>query len=361
MTNPATTPSRGFKSRARKIYNPLGFQKGYNFALYFIFAGALFGFSLSRFTYLNFSKNFCPTGGSSGSNGAAPGECYYYLNFDRYKIGILLHLGCVLPAALLAVFQFTPFIRHRWIIVHRITGYIALLLYTVSIVGALMIARQAFGGGLDIQAWIGLFGIGTMLCFVISYINIKKLQIEQHRAWMLRGWFYAGSIITTRIIMIIGTVIISASGDYQAAWPCAKIEATLSNKSMLLEKYPSCAAYANGTNSNEAAIVIANLSGDTAVNAGAALNMSFGMALWLAAAIHVVGVEVYLNLTPKEAQRLRHVSYRRQLEAGMQRPGSAGLTTDRWGDADQWVPEQEIMEDNNNTPAGKSPSTTITS
>jgi hypothetical protein len=192
MVTPTQKPTKGFKAMARKVYNPLGFKKGYNFVLWFIFAGALFGFTLARFMYLDFSNNFCPAGGSTGGNSAAPGECYYYLNFDQYKIGILLHLGGVLPAGLLAIAQFTPFIRYRWIIVHRISGYAALLLYTISLVGALMIARHAFGGGLEIQTWIGFVGIGVLVCFIVSYINIKRLQIEQHRAWMLRGWFYVG-------------------------------------------------------------------------------------------------------------------------------------------------------------------------
>jgi hypothetical protein len=195
MVTPTKPAPKGFKTWARKLYNPLGFKKGYNFVLWFIFAGALFGFTLARFMYLDFSRNFCPKGGSQGSNGAAPGECYYYLNFDRYKIGILLHLAGILPAAILAVAQFTPIIRHKWIIVHRIMGYAALLLYTISLVGALMIARHAFGGGLDIQVFIGFVGIGVLVCFIISYINIKRLQIEQHRAWMLRGWFYVRSSI----------------------------------------------------------------------------------------------------------------------------------------------------------------------
>jgi hypothetical protein len=193
MVAPTRPAANGFVSWARKVYNPIGFAKGYNFVLWFIFGGALFGFILARFMYLDFSKNFCPKGGSEGANGAAPGECYYYLNFDRYKIGILLHLGGILPAGTLAVFQFTPFIRHRWIIIHRIFGYAALLLYLISVAGALMIARHAFGGGLEIQVFMGFVGIGTVVCFVISYINIKRLQIEQHRAWMLRGWFYVSS------------------------------------------------------------------------------------------------------------------------------------------------------------------------
>jgi len=70
--------------------------------------------------------------------------------------------------------------------------------------------------------------------------------------------------------------------------------------------------------------------------------MSFGMALWLAFVLHLVGVEIYLSLTPRESNRLRQVSYERQLERGLQNPGSAGLTADRWGDAEAWGPERQV-------------------
>ena len=69
--------------------------------------------------------------------------------------------------------------------------------------------------------------------------------------------------------------------------------------------------------------------------------MSFGMAMWLAMFIHLVGVEIYLALTPRESERLRHVSYERQMERGFKNPGSAGLTSDRWGDARPWRPVTE--------------------
>jgi hypothetical protein len=95
--------------------------------------------------------------------------------------------------------------------------------------------------------------------------------------------------------MFLATIIISKIGAYYAVWTCAKIEATLDEPSMLLSNYPGCAAYANGTNTYEVAIVKGNLNGDTGVNAGAALNISFGLALWLALAIHAVGVEIYVR------------------------------------------------------------------
>jgi len=95
--------------------------------------------------------------------------------------------------------------------------------------------------------------------------------------------------------MILATVIISKSGGYYAVWPCAKIESTLSDTSTLLSSYPGCAAYVNGTNLNELAIVKADLGGEGGANIGAALSMSFGMALWLSTAIHAIGVEVYVR------------------------------------------------------------------
>lgn len=58
------------------------------------------GFTLARFQYLNYNGIFC----GGGANGAAPGECYYYTR-DHYKIGMMMHLICILPASFLAVFQ----------------------------------------------------------------------------------------------------------------------------------------------------------------------------------------------------------------------------------------------------------------
>ena len=60
--------------------------------------------------------------------------------------------------------------------------------------------------------------------------------------------------------------------------------------------------------------------------------------------MHVIGVEIYLKLTPREGERLRILSYDRQLAAGFKNPGSAGLVAERWGDAAPWVPPQQRAE-----------------
>jgi hypothetical protein len=107
----------------------------------------------------------------------------------------------------------------------------------------------------------------------------------------------------------------------------------------LATSYPTCASFVNGTDPEAVSSVAATFAVGDAANTGAALNVVFGMALWVSLALHAFGVELYLHLTPKEAQRLRQISYQRQLEAGLRNPGSAGLTTDRLGDAEKWVPE----------------------
>lgn len=65
-----------------------------------------------------------------------------------------------------------------------------MLLSLVATVGAYMIARVTFGGGVDIQLGVGVLGIAFIGSLTMAYINVKRLQIEQHRAWMLRAWVY---------------------------------------------------------------------------------------------------------------------------------------------------------------------------
>ncbi|OLN97920.1 hypothetical protein CCHL11_02607 [Colletotrichum chlorophyti] len=334
MVPPTRPPANGFVAAARKVYNTLGFAKGYNFVLFFIFFGALMGFTLARLQYLSFST-FC------GEDGAAPGECFYYRR-GHEKVGIIIHLAGILPASFLACFQFIPVIRHKVILFHRINGYAVLLLSLVGTGGVFMIARHAFGGTLETQAGIGLASILFVGSLILAFINIRRLQIEQHRAWMLRAWFYAGCIITLRLIQFSAAAIISSLGTYYAIRPCDQVAFMVEDKNRTLELYPACATYFSGENPAQQTVVHADiLNSSSAAEAGVAAGMPFGMALWLALAIHAIGIEVYLRLTPAEAERLRNVSYKRQLEAGLNPAGRAGLTADRLGDSEEWQPREK--------------------
>ncbi|KAJ8125634.1 hypothetical protein O1611_g8005 [Lasiodiplodia mahajangana] len=334
-TNPL---KKAFLAHARSVYKPIGFSKGYNFVLWFIFVGTLFGFSLARLKYLDFWGAFCNPDRQAAS-GALPGECYYFTKPGRYQIGIILHLATILPASLLACVQFVPVVRRKAIFVHRVNGYVVVFLAIAGTSGALMIARQSAGGGVDVQTLVGVLAILFVGSMAVSIINAKRLQIEQHRAWMIRAWAYGGIIITMRIGLFIGAVVISSIGGYYMAQPCDKINFALKGQEATMAFYPQCAAFFSGENPDQQAVVRANLYGDNSTEVGAALSLSFGPAAWLALVLHAIGAELYLRLTPAEHERLRNVSYHRQLQAGMSNPGSAGLTADRLGDADKWIPK----------------------
>ncbi|KAJ8093020.1 hypothetical protein PM082_020499 [Marasmius tenuissimus] len=301
-----------------RLFEALGFKKGYNFVLWFIFGGAMLGFVLARFMYLH-----PPT----MLEGVAPGEAFW-LRSGIYKVAMLAHLGAILPAGFLAVFQFVPIIRYKAIIVHRLAGYISLLGLFVGVAFAFVLMRRSYGGDISIQSGILFLGIVTLVSATIAWFNIKKLQIDQHRKWMLRTWFYASSIITLRIVMIITARIISAIGQYYTVWSCAEVLYTIDNNSTMLEElYPTCLS-----GSLDAIHVAVPAVWTIGVNIGSTLRMSFGPALWIAMFLHAVGVEIYIHLTPGETARLRRVSYQKQLERGMKRPGSMGTVGDRLGD-----------------------------
>lgn len=96
--------------------------------------------------------------------------------------------------------------------------------------------------------------------------------------------------------MIIAAVVTSDKG-YYAVWTCAKILSTYSDKSLILlvEDYPACSAYVDGSNPDQVAPVAASFAGSSSAGVGAALNLSFGAALWLAFNLHAMGVEIYVS------------------------------------------------------------------
>ncbi len=256
-----------------------------------------------------------------------------------------IHLSAVLPAALLAVFQFTPVIRHTFRLYHRIAGYSIILLITCGNAGAIMVSTHAMGGDLPTQTFVGFLTLVTTCTFGLAVFNIKRLQIDQHRAWMLRTWFYLGFIVTLRIIQTIVAAIISlwpAATRYDVM-DCAELAFIYHNSTALYAQFPACQPSNRVFAPDGQVVVKAHLAGAAGPN-NAALEVSFATAGFLALILHAVGVELYLRLTPRESERLRMVSYERQLERGMKDPGSAGLVVERFGDADVWVPRSFSVE-----------------
>ncbi len=104
----------------------------------------------------------------------------------------MMHIFCILPAGILVGLQFVPIVRHKLIILHRINGYLVILLSSIASAGAIIIAPHSNGGDMATRMVAGVLVISTTVAFILAWINIKRLQIDQHRAWMLRAWAYVG-------------------------------------------------------------------------------------------------------------------------------------------------------------------------
>ncbi|ERF70778.1 hypothetical protein EPUS_08336 [Endocarpon pusillum Z07020] len=314
----------------QRLYAFLGFKKSYNALFFCMFASPLFLFALSQLLQ-------CFTIHGIQVSQTAPGEMYWFQKGSG-RVGISIHLAAILPCAILAVLQFVPAIRQAMPSFHRINGRIVVALLLIANVGALMIARHSFGGTIDIQSAVGFLVMITTIGAALAYYNIRRLQIDQHRAWMLRTMVYMGTILTARVVLALSAVIVSSLGEYRNVWPCEMIEWTWKSYGAddYLQSYPQCAdnSAINGT----FAPVLANIFSSTdPAEIGASFQVPVGMAFWVSIALNMAGIELYLTLTPREATRLRMESYRRQAAAGYGNPGSEGLVPEKFGDADPWV------------------------
>lgn len=189
-TAPSFRDSGPQATLGQRIYRFIGFQRGYNFALWCIFGCGSLAFGLGRAEYLNYYGVFCRRNYLSKGHHAAPGECYYFLNGGLEQIGMMLHLYSIIPCCCLVFFQFIPAFRQRCLVFHRINGYASVLCMGVAIVGGLMSLPSSFGGDVTWMTVATIHSIMVTAGLTVAIIHVRRLEIGQHRAWMLRTWIW---------------------------------------------------------------------------------------------------------------------------------------------------------------------------
>ncbi|KAL8651131.1 MAG: hypothetical protein Q9226_004837 [Calogaya cf. arnoldii] len=324
---------------SQKLAKRLGFTKNYNLWLFLLTATPMLTFTLLRLPYLRLDAVL--------SRSISPGDWFYYRT-GWYRYAIAIHLFAILPVGILMIPQFIPSLRSKkFISFHKLNGYLIYTLVCIGNIGAIMVMRRAFGGGVDSQSIVVILVLMTSFGMGMAWYNVRRYQIDQHRAWMLRTMFWLGSIVSTRVVMPITVVAMTWVGDYYTVIPCAELAflweqdtnwSAPKSPMELAMKYPTCVGKGGNVSTGAMVAVNARFEFGNAAGIGAAFKPSFGMGLWLCTFLHTIAVEIYLALTPVEAERLRRISYHKQLAAGLPNPGSAGTTIQGWGDAGEWRP-----------------------
>lgn len=222
-----------------------------------------------------------------------------------------------------------------------------------------MILDNAVGGKPVTQVYFGVLGFAVTCGLLVAYINIKRLQIDQHRAWMIRSWSWAASIITLRLILgmaisvitTYGYVVTSQARCDEIFFMYQFIAGIPDQANPTARLYPACGAQA-ATSTKQVTITSSGKGPET----GAALVRSvFTMSGWLATTVHIFLTELYLWLTPAESYRLRKVSYEMQVAKGLRQKGhhmDAGIGSTRFGDSPEWwsLPgvDSDLLQQTNN-------------
>jgi len=269
----------------------LGFKEKSSFVSLFIFGGALIGYCLARTMMLDPAK--VPTL-------LVPGE-WFWLRRRMYNICIFMHIYSAIISGIFAVFQFIPAIRRRSMILHRINGYLVLVFLIPSTISGAIVGRRAFGGDLNVQTTLYVATLLIIFSAGMGIFNVRRTR--KHRRWMLRMVVLDAMPITAHLIGLAIRTIAIDLGNYYAVWRCDQLLFVMTNVTAVEQLYPQCTKA--GVDLTEVFVAVhASVKGGR-LGSASITRATFGMCMWLALVIHIIGVEIYIRKT-ESSNRHRH-------------------------------------------------------
>ena len=124
-----------------------------------------------------------------------------------YRGSFYTHITFGGMALLIGWMQFSKKIRARNPELHRGLGKAYMVAVALSAVGGYIIAMSATGGAVS-MAGFGLLAIVWLYTDIRGYLAIRRLDIDRHRAWMLRNYSLAFAAVTLRIYLPLATAIL---------------------------------------------------------------------------------------------------------------------------------------------------------
>jgi uncharacterized membrane protein len=131
----------------------------------------------------------------------------YYLHYNPEEFEgfwprrgwLLAHISSGMVALLIGPFQFSRWLRQRYLRLHRVMGRVYLIAILCGSIGALALSITTPDGG----PWsLGLQGL--ILAWVttagMAYYAIRQRQIQVHQEWMVRSYVVTFAFVTFRIL-----------------------------------------------------------------------------------------------------------------------------------------------------------------
>ena len=153
---------------------------------YFILFFLAFGVSIVSMRYLDFEiKDIL-----EGKGDLVQSKFYLFFFY--------LHIIPGMVALMVGPFQFVPYLRKKYLQMHRMLGKVYVLACMLGGIAGFVIAYFAMGG------WIATFGFMSMAatwlyCTTKAWTSIRKKDIPKHQAWMIRSFAVTLAAVTLRI------------------------------------------------------------------------------------------------------------------------------------------------------------------
>lgn len=131
--------------------------------------------------------------------------------FDLSPLPIVLHIVSASVYAMLGAFQFAPGFRRRRPGWHRMAGRLLIvcgLLVGLSGVWMTLFYPDANGTSALLYIFRLVFGAAMVAAIVLGYTAIRRGDVWQHRAWMMRGYAIGLGAGTQMLTLMVGEMIV---------------------------------------------------------------------------------------------------------------------------------------------------------
>jgi uncharacterized membrane protein len=146
----------------------------------------------------------------SNNPGVLAGKPAELLASSFYRGSFYAHITFGGIALLIGWLQFNKKIRARNIDLHRGLGKAYMVAVALSAIAGFTIAMSATGGPVSMSGF-GLLAAVWLYTDFRGYLAIRRLDIERHRAWMLRNYSLTFAAVTLRIYLPLATAVIHFS------------------------------------------------------------------------------------------------------------------------------------------------------
>jgi uncharacterized membrane protein len=130
--------------------------------------------------------------------------------FFASPLPVSVHIVGSTLFAILGAFQFAASFRRRWPAWHRWAGRLLVLcglLVGFSGMWMVLFYIHPVGDGLFLSAQRLLFGSAMIVSIVLSFTAIRRGNVKQHRAWMMRGYAIGMGAGTQALVLMVGEMI----------------------------------------------------------------------------------------------------------------------------------------------------------